>query len=95
MAAASPLPRPNQPGRFTRVCDQANTQGMARRSSRSMTGRRASRLRPRLAGREPMRRPPISPSGLIRANHSANPSASTSPRKAAHAAWSIRSAMSR
>ena len=38
--AASPLPRPNHPGRFIRVCDQAKTQGMARRSARSMAGAR-------------------------------------------------------
>ena len=42
-----------------------------------------------------MRRPPISPSGLIRANQSAKPSWTTSLRKAARAAASIRSAMSR
>src|SRR2546423_2506602 len=108
--AASPLPRPNQPGRFIRVCDQANTHGIARRSARSMAAAGpppeaapaaappeaavaapppeaavaapppeaalaaglAGEARPRLAGREPIRRPPISPSGPIRAYQSAN-----------------------
>ena len=100
--AASPLPRPNHPGRLTRVCDQANTQGMARRSFRSTVaapGRglgsgvfasgRAWPAGSRSAGRRSR------PSGLIRANHSANPSASTSPRNAARGGLSIRSAMPR
>ena len=65
--AASPLPRPYQPGRFSRVCAQANTHGIARRSSRPTTPM------PRRAGRDPMRSPLISSSGLILANHSANP----------------------
>src|SRR6185437_10742116 len=118
--AASPLPRPNHPGRFIRVCDQAKTQGIARKSVRSMagaapfagpppeagtgsppeagtgsppeagTGAEPAGRRPRLAGREPMRRPPISPSGLIRANQPAKPSASTRRRNAAQA---VRSAI--
>ena len=99
--AASPLPSPYQPGRFSRVCDQAKTHGIARRSARSMVALAArlppetAGISPRLAGLEPMRRPPISPSGLIRANQSPKPSSSTSLRKAARAAASIRSAMSR
>ena len=66
-AAASPLPRPYQPGRFSRVCAQENTHGIARRSSSPTTPT------PRRAGRDPIRSPLISSNGLIRASHSAKP----------------------
>ena len=61
-SASSPLPRPYQPGRLTRVIDQANTHGIARRSAR---------LRPdsaplRRLGREPSRRSASRSSGARR-----------------------------
>ena len=50
-SAASPLPSPYQPGRLTRVIDQAKTHGMARRSSRLRPD--SDPLRPRRARPEP------------------------------------------
>ena len=52
-----PLPTPNHPGTKCRFCDQANTQGMARRSL-------SERAPNRRAGREPRLRSEISSSGL-------------------------------
>ena len=46
--ATSALPRPYHAGRFTRLCVQAKTQGMARRSSMPVPGRRRAGRLPRL-----------------------------------------------
>ncbi|CPU66516.1 Uncharacterised protein [Mycobacteroides abscessus] len=68
----SAVPSPYQPARLMRACDQENTHGIARRSSRDETDR------PRRAGREPIGRRPTSSSGVTCENHCGNPSARTS-----------------
>lgn len=73
--SASAVPRPYQPARLMRACDQENTHGMARRSSSDSTDS------PRRAGREPIGRRPTSSSGVTSANHCGNPSALTSSWK--------------
>ena len=50
-------PKPNQPGSMTRLCDQLNTQGMARRSSIRVEAVRDD-------GREPIFRSAISAMGV-------------------------------
>src|SRR5690625_6591878 len=67
---------------------QANTQGIARRSSSDST------LKPRRAGRDPMGSHPTSSCGVTVANQGAKPSASTSSKNRARDASSRRFAKS-
>ena len=70
--ASSAVPRPYQPGRLIRACDQANVHGIAR--SESIVG--ATSRRPRAAGREPSRRSDSSRIGVTSRKNEANPGSS-------------------
>jgi hypothetical protein len=61
------VPTPYQPGSINRFWLQEKTHGIARRSAMAEDGRRD-------AGRLPMLRPAISPTGVAARNQSTNPS---------------------